>query len=208
MPREAPLTRFIRSLPKAELHLHLEGAISPETLAELSLRHPDPLSAEEARALYHYTDFSGFLLAFKAITARLLTPEDYELAAFRMLEKLHAQGVVHAEVYVSVGVVYYWCRTEFEPLFAGMERARVEAERLWGITCLWIFDAVRHFGPEEAARVFRKAAEMRREHPSVIGIGIGGDERRTGAEPRRAKPGCGSPRTPARPSARKASGAR
>ncbi len=183
MPREAPLSRYIRSLPKAELHLHLEGAISPETLAELSLRHPEPLSVEQARALYHYTDFSGFLLAFKAITARLLTPEDYELAAFRMLARLHAQGVVHAEVYVSVGVVYYWRRTEFEPLFAGMERARVEAERLWGITCLWIFDAVRHFGPEEAARVFRKAAEMRREHPSIIGIGIGGDERRTGAEP-------------------------
>ncbi len=183
MPREAALSRFLRALPKAELHLHLEGAISPETLAELSGRHPDPLTPDQARALYGYTDFSGFLLAFKAITARLLTPEDYELAALRMLEKLHAQGVVHAEVYVSVGVVYYWRRTEFEPLFAGIERARLEAERLWGITCYWIFDAVRHFGPEEAARVFRKAAEMRREHPSIVGIGIGGDERRTGAEP-------------------------
>ena len=82
--------------------------------------------------------------------------------------------------------MYYWWRTEFEPLFAGMERGRLEAERLWGITCLWIFDAVRHFGPEEAARVFRKAAAMRRTHPSITGIGIGGDERRTGAEPFRA----------------------
>jgi aminodeoxyfutalosine deaminase len=100
-----------------------------------------------------------------------------------MAHALAAQGVVHAEVYVSVGVVYYWRRVEFEPLFAGMERARLRAERELGITILWIFDAVRHFGVEEAARVFRKAAEMHREHASIVGIGIGGDERRTGAEP-------------------------
>ncbi len=179
------LQQYIRSLPKAELHLHLEGAVSPGTLAELSARRSDTtvLTKEAAEQLYRYTDFSGFLLAFKAITEQLQTAEDYELVTLRMLERLHAQGVVHAEVYVSVGVVYYWRRTEFEPLFAGMERARREAEARWGITCFWIFDAVRHFGPEEAARVFRKAAEMRREHGSIVGIGIGGDERRTGAEP-------------------------
>jgi adenosine deaminase/aminodeoxyfutalosine deaminase len=100
-----------------------------------------------------------------------------------MAHALAAQGVVHAEVYVSVGVVYYWRRVEFEPLFAGMERARLRAERELGITILWIFDAVRHFGVEEAARVFHKAAEMHTQHASIIGIGIGGDERRTGAEP-------------------------
>jgi adenosine deaminase/aminodeoxyfutalosine deaminase len=91
--------------------------------------------------------------------------------------------VVHAEVYVSVGVVYYWRHIEFEPLFAGMERARLRAEGEFGISILWIFDAVRHFGVEEAARVFHKAAEMRSEHASIVGVGIGGDERRTGAEP-------------------------
>ncbi len=183
------LSSYLRSLPKAELHLHLEGTISPETLAELSARRVmadgggELLTVEAARLLYSYSDFSGFLLAFKAITGQLQTADDYELVTQRMLERLHVQGVVHAEVYVSVGVVYYWRRTEFEPLFAGMERARLAAEARWGITCLWIFDAVRHFGPEEAAKVFHKAAEMRREHPSIVGIGIGGDERRTGAEP-------------------------
>jgi adenosine deaminase/aminodeoxyfutalosine deaminase len=90
---------------------------------------------------------------------------------------------VHAEVYVSVGVVYYWRRIDFEPLFYAMEAARVRAEQEFGITLYWIFDAVRHFGPEEAARVFRKAAELRQECPSIVGIGIGGDERRVGAEP-------------------------
>ena len=175
---------FVRRLPKAELHLHLEGTATPETLVELSERHPaGRLTLEQARALYRYVDFTGFLMAFKAITERLLTADDYELITWRMTQALAAQGVVHAEVYVSVGVVYYWRRIEFEPLFAGMERARLRAERELGITIFWIFDAVRHFGVEEAARVFHKAAEMRREYASIIGIGIGGDERRTGAEP-------------------------
>jgi adenosine deaminase/aminodeoxyfutalosine deaminase len=175
---------YIRRLPKAELHLHLEGTVTPETLVELSFLHDSvPLDIDQARALFQYTDFTGFLQAFKAITEHLRTAEDYELATWRMLERLGRQGVVHAEVYVSVGVVYYWRHCEFEPLFAGMERARLRAEAELGITVYWIFDAVRHFGPEEAARVFRKAAELRPQFPSIIGIGIGGDERRTGSEP-------------------------
>jgi aminodeoxyfutalosine deaminase len=65
------LDDFIRRLPKAELHLHLEGTIEPATLAELSQRvdvgsDAVPLTLAEAEALYAYTDFSGFLLAFKA----------------------------------------------------------------------------------------------------------------------------------------------
>ncbi|HTX75100.1 MAG TPA: adenosine deaminase [Terracidiphilus sp.] len=178
------LTSFIRRLPKAELHLHLEGTITPETLVELSARHDaTPLSLDQARALYAYTDFTGFLLAFKAITEHLQTAADYELATWKMLARLARQGIAHAEVYVSVGVIYYWRRCEFEPLFEGMERARLRAESELGLSVYWIFDAVRHFGPEEAARVFRKAAEMQPQFPSIIGIGIGGDERRTGAEP-------------------------
>lgn len=177
------LSAFLRRLPKAELHLHLEGTIVPKTLMQLSARHDaEPLTWEATRALYQYTDFTSFMMAFKAVTGRLQTAEDYELVTYRMMEQLARQGVVHAEVYVSVGVVY-WRKTEFEPLFAGMERGRLQGERDFGVTIYWIFDAVRHFGPEEAARVFRKAAEMHREHPSIVGIGIGGDERRTGAEP-------------------------
>jgi len=175
---------FIRRVPKAELHLHLEGTVTPETLVELSARHDAaPLDLDQARELFRYRDFTGFLMAFKAVTEHLRTAEDYELITWRMLERLARQGVVHAEVYVSVGVVYYWRRCAFEPLFEGMERARQRAEAELGITCYWIFDAVRHFGVEEAGRVFRKAAELRGEFPSIIGIGIGGDERRTGAEP-------------------------
>ena len=181
---------FICRLPKAELHLHLEGAVLPATLVELSARHDAcPLTIAEAEALYRFTDFTGFLNAFKAVTAQLIGPEDYELAAWRMMEHLAAQGVVHAEVYISVGVIYHWRDHDsaaVEPIFVGLERARERAARELGLSIYWIFDAVRHFPVEEAARVFRKAAELKPAHPSIIGIGLGGDERRAGSEPFRA----------------------
>ena len=181
------IAAFIHRLPKAELHLHLEGTITPATLVELSQRHDaTPITLPEAEALYHFTDFTGFLNAFKAVCDRLLTAADYELAAWRMAEHLAGQGVVHAEVYISVGVIYHWRNPDpdcFDSIFEGLERARIRAERDLGLTLYWILDAVRHFPLDEAERVFRKAAQLRRHHPSVIGIGLGGDERRCGSEP-------------------------
>jgi adenosine deaminase/aminodeoxyfutalosine deaminase len=181
------ITAFIRRLPKAELHLHLEGTITPATLVELSARHDaQPFTLAEAESLYQFTDFTEFIDAFKAVTRRLVGPEDYELAAWRMIEALAAQGVVHAEVYISVGVVYLWRNHDpacFEPIFEGLERARERGQRELGLSLYWIFDAVRHFTVDEAERVFRKAAELRRIYPSIIGIGLGGDERVAGSEP-------------------------
>jgi aminodeoxyfutalosine deaminase len=186
---------FIRRLPKAELHLHLEGTIEPATLAELSQRvdigpGDAPLTLEDAEALYQYTDFSGFLEAFKAVTRRLRGANEYELAAYRMIQQLAAQGVVHAEVYISVGVVYFWRKEEdaadpqlFEKIFAGLERARERGQRDFGVTLYWIFDAVRHFSVPEAERVFRLAAQMKEQYPSIIGIGLGGDERVAASSP-------------------------
>ena len=181
---------FIRRLPKAELHLHLEGTILPSTLVELSARHDErPLTLAEAEPLYRFTDFSGFMDAFKAVTRLLIGPDDYELAAWRMMQHLAEQGVVHAEVFISVGVIYLWRNHDagaFEPIFAALERARERGERELGLTLYWIFDAVRHFTVAEAERVFRKAIAMRPQYPSIIGIGLGGDERLAGSEPFRA----------------------
>jgi adenosine deaminase/aminodeoxyfutalosine deaminase len=187
MTQVSEIERFIRRLPKAELHLHLEGTITPATLVELSARQDGhPTTRAAAEKLYRFDDFTGFIEAFKAVTRRLTTPEDYELVAWRMMQHLAAQGVVHAEVYISVGVIYMWRNFDphaMEPIFAGLERARERAARELGLSLYWIFDAVRHFTVEEADRVFRKAAEMRAEYPSIIGIGLGGDERQCGSEP-------------------------
>ncbi len=186
---------FIQSLPKAELHLHLEGSVDPATVAELSRRYNTPLPTEnnrydvagsgdvltedDVRRLYSYKDFNGFLMAFKSVTERLRSPEDYELVTYRLMQKLRQQNVVHAEVYVSVGVIR-WRGQPAEPIFEGMERGRERGQRDFGVSLLWIFDAVRHFGPEAAAEVFNLAARLRERN--VVGIGIGGDEARGPAE--------------------------
>ncbi len=174
---------WLRGLPKCELHLHLEGTILPETLVALSRRHDAvPLTLERAKELYKYENFLGFLDSFKAVTERLRGPDDYELITYNMVRELAAQGVVHAEVYVSFGIIFYWKKSEVEPYVEAIERGRLRAEKDFGTTVLWIVDAVRHFGVEEGARVFRKAAELRAKYPSLVGIGIGGDEARGPAE--------------------------
>ena len=214
MPRKPSLAEtrhpaWLRALPKVELHLHLEGTTDPETLVALSRRHDaTPLTLADARALYTYRDFLGFLEAYKAMSSRLRTPEDYELITYNMVRALAAQGVVHAEVYISFGIIYFWNKAEVEPYVEAIERGRLRAEQEFGTTIYWLIDAVRHFGAEEAARVFRKAAELRAQYPSIVGIGIGGDEARGPASlfqatstPKPAPPASASPPTPASPAA-------
>lgn len=170
---------WLRDLPKAELHLHLEGSITPETLVELSRTHdPVPLTPEQARAVYSYHDFASFLMSFKAVTERLHTPADYETITYNMVRDLASQGVQHAEIYLSIGILYRFGRLDPDAVMAAAERGRKRGEQDFGTSVLWLIDAVRHFGIPEAQRVFQKAAELHRDMPSVVGIGIGGDEAR------------------------------
>src|SRR6266700_5195295 len=170
---------FIRSLPKAELHLHLEGSVTPATLVELRGRYGKQSTLAEAESLYQYNDFQGFLMAFKTLTEDLQTPEDYELIAYRMMEQLKFGNVLHAEVYVSVGVCL-WRKQDFDSIFEGLERGRARGEREFGVSVLWIFDAVRQFGPGAAQEVFELAARFRQRN--VVAVGIGGDEQKAPPE--------------------------
>jgi aminodeoxyfutalosine deaminase len=180
---EIDVVDWLRKLPKVELHLHLEGTIQLDTLLELSKRHDaEPLTSEAAKKLYVYENFLGFMDSFKAVSARLVGPDDYELITYNMVRDLAAQGVVHAEVYISFGIIYYWKNAEVEPYVEAIERGRARGEKDFGTTVYWLIDAVRHFGAEEAVKVFRKAAELRRLYPSIVGIGIGGDEARGSAD--------------------------
>ena len=168
-------SRFVLSLPKAELHLHLEGSIEPSTLLELRQRHGmDGASLAVVEQLYNYKDFTGFLSAFKDVTGHLRTPEDYELITYRLMERLKSQNVLHAEVIVSVGVCL-WRGQDFPVIFEGLERGRQRGEKDFGISLLWIFDAIRQFGAEKAQSVLDLAIQFRDRN--VVGFGIGGDER-------------------------------
>jgi aminodeoxyfutalosine deaminase len=140
--------------PLAELHLHLEGAIEPETLAEI-----DPaVDAEEARTRYRYANFREFIEAYKWTVLRLTEPRHFALAARRLRERLLGHGVTYAEINVSVGVML-WRKQD--------ARAIVHAirEELHG----WpmIFDAVRQFGGDAAIPV----AELANEFEAAFGIG-------------------------------------
>lgn len=168
-----PPNAFIRQLPKAELHLHLEGAVEPATLLELRKLQGDPATLAEVEALYSYNDFQSFLMAFKAVSAYLRGPNDYEFITYRLMQRLKEENVLHAEVYVAVGVSLYR-KQDFAAIFEGLERGRSRGARDFGVSLLWIFDATRHFGVEEAQKVFELAARYRDRH--VVGIGIGGDE--------------------------------
>ena len=127
----------------------------------------------EADALYNFADFSGFLNAFKDVTGHLRTPDDYELITYRLMEKLKAQNILHAEVTVSVGVAL-WRKQDLPAIFEGLERGRQRGERNFGTSLLWIFDAIRQFGPEKAQPVLDLAIQFRDRN--VIAFGIGGDE--------------------------------
>jgi aminodeoxyfutalosine deaminase len=167
------------SLPKAELHLHLEGTIDPATLVELRKSHGKESTLAEVEQLYQYKDFAGFLMAFKAVTEDLQTAADYELVVYGLMQKLKSENVLHAEVYVSVGV-NLWRQQDFEAIFEGLERGRERGERDFGISLLWIFDAVRQFGSEKAKSVAELA--VRYKARGVVGFGIGGDEAKAGPE--------------------------
>jgi aminodeoxyfutalosine deaminase len=172
-------SEFIRALPKAELHLHLEGAIEPDTVVELAANHGRQLDPAEVGKMFQYSDFTGFLLCFRAITEHLRSPDDYELITYRLMQRLAAENVLHAEVMVSVGVCHYW-RRNFDDVFEAIERGRQQGERDFGVSVIWIADAVRHFGPEKAQCVVEHASKF--TDRKMVGFGIGGDERRAAPE--------------------------
>ena len=162
---------FLQNLEKAELHLHLEGSLEPETLQEL-----DPsLDLEEIRERYQYSDFLGFLRSYVWANRRLESPEHYALATRRLLERLHGENVRYVEINLSVGVIL-WKKQDTARIF---EAVRREAQAS-PVEVRWIFDAVRQWEPAEAMRVAELAAERMGE--GVVGFGLGGDEARGPAE--------------------------
>jgi len=157
----------LAQMPKAELHLHLEGSLEPSTLREIE----PGLSEEEIELRYRYEDFAGFIESFKWVTGLLRTPDDYALATRRLLERLAAENVNYAEITLSAGTML-WRGQDFFPVYEAVTR---EAGRS-SVEVFWILDAIRHFGAEHGMAVAKLAAE--RADEGVVAFGIGGNEAR------------------------------
>jgi aminodeoxyfutalosine deaminase len=186
MTLNAALTEgFFSRLPKVELHLHLEGSVQPETMRQLSRSKARAASEVEAwireqqQRGYRYATFMQFVEAFKFVAILLETPQDYGVAAARLMDWLAAQNVKYAEITLSAGVVL-WKRQALDAVYEAVRAASLEAEARLGLRVNWIFDAVRQFGPDHARQVLQWAGRYRSQ--GVVAFGLGGDEERGPAE--------------------------
>src|SRR6267154_5056874 len=166
------LSDLIASLPKAELHLHLEGSLQPATVCELTARHGVVMTEEEVRHRYANRDFPEFIEAFKWVTSFLREPQDYALIASDLGEHLLTQKVIYAEVTLSIGVMLLR-KQQPEANFEALLRA-TEPFKSRGLRFRWIFDAARQFGADAAMRVVESA--KRCNSKAIVAFGIGGDE--------------------------------
>src|SRR5689334_7420953 len=120
------LLSYVQAVPKAELHVHLEGAIQPETLLTLAQRNGIELPAntiEGVRDWIAYRDFDHFIRLFRAACRCLRTADDFELAAYDLGENLARQGVRYSEVTFSSSIHHIF-GTPQQAYFDGLARGR------------------------------------------------------------------------------------
>lgn len=169
-------------IPKAELHVHLEGTLSPEMAQELATRNNVPLPDDlfDADGNYTWPDdgtgasaLLGFVHAYDKACAGIQTEQDYFDITYDYLIRSAAQGVIYTEMTISVdhpehaGIPY----SDFTKTLA---KAAIRAKAETGIECRFICACVRHYGPENATRVAQIVADN--PHPLVTGFTMAGDE--------------------------------
>src|SRR5215467_15958403 len=165
---------MLRALPKAELHVHLEGILLPARVMALAQKYSVPLDWEEVRSRYTLRGFSQFLELYKWATSFLREPDDYAALAEDAVAILREQGVVYAEITLSVGVMLLRKQNVSANFFALRDVFRRHDGDGAGPQVQFIFDAVRQFGAAPAMEVARLAASLRQE--GVVAFGLGGDE--------------------------------
>lgn len=165
------LKAYLRALPKAELHLHIEGSLEPEMVFALAQKHGVKLpyaTVDALRAAYDFSDLQSFLDLYYAGADVLRDEDDFHAMTAAYLHRAHADGVVHAEIFfdpqthtdrgIDIGVV-----------FRGITRALNAAEREFGMSSRLILCFLRHLS-EEAAMQTLDAALPYQEHFVAVGL--------------------------------------
>lgn len=175
-PLDPALDEFIRRLPKAELHLHLEGSIAPATLLEIAQRNGVDIPARDEAGvaqLFDYRNFHEFLTVFMALAQALRYGRDFEQIAYELGQHLHEQNVRYAEVMISPAL-YYKRGLDLSEVVQGTVAGFARAERDFGVMMRLAFDYGRQFGVELAWELLEVAVGNMRH--GVIAWSIGGDE--------------------------------
>lgn len=170
------LDDYLRALPKAELHLHIEGTLEPELMFALAARNGVALpwpSVEATRAAYAFDDLQSFLDLYYAGAAALLHAEDFFELAMAYFARAHADGVVHAELFFDPQT--HTARgVPFASVLDGLERACTEARQRYGIGSRLILCFLRHLSEEDGFATLEQALpHLTRIH----GVGLDSSER-------------------------------
>jgi adenosine deaminase len=171
------LASFIEAMPKVELHVHLEGAIRPETLLTLARRHGQSLPADTVEGLrrwYTFTNFDHFIDIYRVISGCLCTPEDIELTTREFLAGQAAQNVRHTEATYTGYTQYRVNGLPFAEQLAAINRARAWAVETLKISMTLTVDISREVSAEEGLRVADWAIGGLGQ--GVTGLGLGGPE--------------------------------
>jgi adenosine deaminase len=170
------LIAVVKNMPKAELHIHIEGSLEPELIFALAHRNGVVLnypSIEGLRAAYAFTDLQSFLDIYYAGASVLLTEQDFYDMTWAYLERAHADNVLHTELFFDPQT--HTARgVEFGIVVNGIQRALKDAHAEWSMTGGLIMCFLRHLSEEEAFLTLQQALPYR-EH--IIGIGLDSSER-------------------------------
>jgi adenosine deaminase len=175
IPRER-LPQLLRSMPKAELHIHIEGSLEPELIFALAQRNGVQLacpSVEALRAAYAFTDLQSFLDIYYAGASVLIRAQDFEDMGMAYFRRARADNVVHAELFFDPQT--HTARgVSFETVITGLSRACERAQAELGISSALIMCFLRHLSEEEAFATLEEALPHRQQ---FIGVGLDSSER-------------------------------
>jgi aminodeoxyfutalosine deaminase len=170
------LHEFATRMPKAELHVHLEGSIQPATLLELAQRNRISLPATDVTGLqefYSFRDFEHFIQVYFTITGCLRTAQDYTLIAYEFGRECARQNIRYAEVTFSVETNQRSSGLPWQVIVEALNSGRSKANAEYGVDWRWIFDIVRNL-PATQDVVFEIALAAR--EMGCVALGLGGSE--------------------------------
>lgn len=170
------MRRFIEGLPKAELHVHVEGTLEPELKFALAERNGVELpyaSVEEMRAAYDFDDLPSFLGVYYEGMSVLLQEQDFYDLTTAYLEKAHAQNVVYAEIFFDPQA-HTGRGIAFDTVIRGIRRAQTDAQERLGLRTQLILCFLRDMSAESAMATLEQALPYR---DWIVGVGLDSDEK-------------------------------